>query len=137
MKSVNFKEVEHTADWALHVRGKNLADLLLNAAQGMNRLMVSNPNIPARTVTKTIELEAQEAEDLLVDWLSELVYWAETEQLIFNEIVLQQVSSTHLRATIKGGAAPNLEKHIKAVTYHNLEITATASGLEATIVFDV
>jgi len=30
-----------------------------------------------------------------------------------------------------------MEKHIKAVTYHNLEIVQTARGLTATIVFDV
>jgi SHS2 domain-containing protein len=30
-----------------------------------------------------------------------------------------------------------LENHIKAVTYHNLEIVKTETGLAATVVFDV
>ncbi|HEX6384454.1 MAG TPA: archease, partial [Anaerolineae bacterium] len=40
-------------------------------------------------------------------------------------------------ATARGGRAPELQKHIKAVTYHNLQIIQTEAGLEATVVFDV
>jgi SHS2 domain-containing protein len=47
------------------------------------------------------------------------------------------VSPTHLRARIYGTRVTQLEKHIKAVTYHNLEIVQTEKGLTATVVFDV
>jgi hypothetical protein len=35
-----FEEVEHTADWALRVRGRDLRELLVNAARGMSCLLV-------------------------------------------------------------------------------------------------
>jgi SHS2 domain-containing protein len=38
---------------------------------------------------------------------------------------------------VRGGHVPDLQKHIKAVTYHNLEIVETDQGVEATVVFDV
>jgi SHS2 domain-containing protein len=141
----NYEIVDHTADWALRVWGHNLADLLLQAALGMNNLMIGAETavsansalvIPA-TTSRTLTLDAFDQETLLVDWLSELAYFAEMEQLVFPTITLTNVSPTHLDAQIQGGPVPELVKHIKAVTYHNLEIKETPNGLEATIVFDV
>jgi len=132
-----FEEIEHTADRALKIYGSDLQELLVNAAHGMNSLMVKMPPAAATPVEKTIELEALDAEDLLVEWLSELAFWAETEMLVFSRFELQAVSTTGLKATIYGNRSDQLEKHIKAVTYHNLEIVRTAEGLAATVVFDV
>jgi SHS2 domain-containing protein len=136
-ENYDFEEIEHTADWALRVRGRGLAELLTNAARGMVSLIVADPAALPSDVAQELELEAIDAESLLVDWLSELAYWAEAEMLIFHRFELQDVSPTSLRATIRGGHAPDLKKHIKAVTYHNLEIVETVEGLEATVVFDV
>jgi len=134
---VDFEEIDHTADWALRVRGRDLRELLINAARGMVSLIIADPATLSGDVEQALELEAIDAESLLVDWLNELAYWAEAEMLVFHQFELQDVTSTSLRATIRGGHAPDLKKHIKAVTYHNLEIVETVNGLEATVVFDV
>jgi len=78
-----------------------------------------------------------DTETLLVDWLSELAYWAEIEMLVFHEFKIESVSQTHLGVRICGTRVTQLEKHIKAVTYHNLDIVQTEKGLTATVVFDV
>ena len=57
--------------------------------------------------------------------------------LVFSQFDIQSLTDTHLQASIFGGKAAVLEKHIKAVTYHNLRIIKTPQGLEATVVFDV
>ena len=135
----NYEIVDHTADWALRVWGHNLADLLRNAAIGMNSLMTGSPSTSSEmeSETRTLTLDAFDSETLLVDWLTELAYFAEMEQLIFPTITLSNITPTHLEANIQGGIIPELAKHIKAVTYHNLEIIQTDDGLETTIVFDV
>ena len=132
-----FEEVEHTADWALRVRGRDLAELLVNAARGMSHLLVPDLNAVPTDVERRIKLDDLDAESLLVEWLSELAYWAEAESLVFREFEMLQATADHLEAVVRGGYAPNLQKHIKAVTYHNLEIIQTKGGLEATVVFDV
>jgi SHS2 domain-containing protein len=132
-----FEEIEHTADWALRIYGSNLEELLRHAAQGMNSLMATDFSPPSRLKKKSVVLDAPDVESLLVDWLSELAYWAETEMLVFQRFDFHEVSPTHVTATVYGGRAPQLEKHIKAVTYHNLKIVQTAGGLSATVVFDV
>jgi SHS2 domain-containing protein len=134
---VAFEEVEHTADCALKIYGADLQELLLNAAGGMNRLLNPANNISHAQAEKSVRLEAIDAESLLVEWLSELAYWAETEMLVFHKFDLLSVSPTHIEAIIHGSRAAQLERHIKAVTYHNLEIIQTDGGLTATVVFDV
>ena len=134
---VDFEEVEHTADWALRVRGHDLRELLVNAARGMSHLLVSDLETVPTDVERRLELDAFDAESLLVEWLSELAYWAEAESLVFREFDLRRVTSHHLEALVRGGQASGLQRHIKAVTYHNLEILEREDGLEATVVFDV
>jgi SHS2 domain-containing protein len=132
-----FEEVEHTADWALRVRGRDLRELLIRAALGMAHLLVSDPGAVPADIERHIELEALDAESLLVEWLSELAYWAEVDMLVFNEFELAHVTADHLEAVARGGQVTSMQKHIKAVTYHNLEIVKTDYGLETTVVFDV
>jgi len=134
---MGFEEVEHTADKALRIFGINLKELMMSAAQGMTQLMVGGVSKISTEIEKSIELQAADAESLLVEWLSELAYWAETEMLVFKQFRITDVTATRLQATVLGGKAAKLEKHIKAVTYHNLEIMKTPKGLEVTIVFDV
>jgi SHS2 domain-containing protein len=137
IRSVAFKEIEHTADRALMIYGSDLQELLINAAGGMNSLLVQEYNDFSLQEEKSVELDAIDSESLLVEWLSELAYWAETELLVFHKFDLHSVSPTHIKATVRGNRVAQLENHIKAVTYHNLEIIQTDEGLTATVVFDV
>jgi SHS2 domain-containing protein len=129
--------VEHTADWALRVRGEDLGMLFEHAAMGMAILLVEDPRALPADIERDIELEAYDAESLLVGWLEELAFWAESEGLVFHDFEIREIDNGCLTATVRGGKAPVLDKHIKAVTFHNLAITAIDSGLEVTIVFDV
>jgi SHS2 domain-containing protein len=132
------QEIAHTADRALCIEGRDLQEMLVNAALGMNRLMASSePDAGAGSTVKTVEIEALDAEALLVSWLSELAFWAETALLVFHRFDFKTVSPTRVRAEIHGRKAASIENHIKAVTYHHLAIVPTADGLSATVVFDV
>ena len=134
---VGFEEIEHTADSALLVSGRTWEELLENAAHGMNTLMVTDVSAIGTQIQKQASVEAPDAEGLLVEWLSELAYWAEKELLVFSRFEFHQVTSTIIQATLFGGHMQEMQKHIKAVTYHNLEIVNTDKGLTATVVFDV
>ena len=132
-----YEIVDHTADWAIRVYGLDMADLLSNAAEGMSSLIVDDLSIVPSNVQRQVDLESIDAESLLVDWLGELAYWAESEMLVFTSYTFAFADDTQLKATVSGGEVPALTKHIKAVTYHDLKIIETESGLVATVVFDV
>ena len=134
---MGFEEVDHTADHALKVSGTDLAELFISSAEGMTSLMVADPQAVSQEIAKTIKIKALDTESLLVEWLSELAYWAEAQMLIFKSFRFQIITNSHLEATAAGGKTTELDKYIKAVTYHNLEIVKTRRGYETIIVFDV
>ena len=130
-----FREREHTADWELEVWAPDLACLLEQAALGMLALSGARLQEGPRQ-RRALSLQAEDAERLLVAFLSELLWLGEAEGLGFDRYELQVVGFT-LQAGLEGAPIASLAKEIKAVTFHNLNIRQTERGLEANIVFDV
>ena len=130
-----WEERAHTADIAIHVWGDSLADLFVQAAKGMFGVMASEGDSVRTEIT--VVLEAEDEVALLVDWLNELLYLSEREQMIFCDVTLEEMAPTRLRAKVRGCSIEEIDEHIKAATYHMLSITPTNGGYEAEIVFDV
>ena len=136
-KLTGFDVIDHTADWSLRVYGPDLVALFEQAALGMASLLVGDVAAVDDGIKRPFTCHEFDTETLLVEWLSELAYWAETERLIFTQFHFEAIDETSLQVTAHGGHVAELQKHIKAVTFHNLAITPTPTGLETTIVFDV
>jgi SHS2 domain-containing protein len=130
-----YREIEHTADWELHVWAPDLAALLEQAARGMFALSGAKLKTGDR-IERKIELQAEDAETLLVTFLSELLFAAESEGLGF-DIYKLHLDGYHLQAELQGAELCGQNKEIKAVTYHRLAVKETGNGLEVNIVFDV
>jgi len=132
---MGYEEIPHTADWSIRVWADDLAGLLTESARGMYWLagteLVDEPR-----AKKTFEVEEPDGESSLVAFLSELVYYAEQENLGFDDFDIQ-INNGRLKAELGGAPLKSMDKAIKAVTWHNLNITETARGLEVEIVFDV
>ncbi len=130
-----YEEVQHTADWSLRVWAADLNELFAEAARGMNALTGARP-APGPASHRTLETTAPDPESLLVSFLSELVYAAEQEHLVFENFKVK-VDDQRLKVEMEGAPLASVDKSIKAVTYHNLKIRKTERGYEAEIVFDV
>ena len=139
-----FEEISHTADWALRVWADDLAGLLTESAWGM-WMLANAEQAEGPRVRRELSLNASDAEGLLVAFLTELLYLSEFEKIIFNRFIalhtstssVQGVEGFNLKVMMEGGALRSIEKEIKAVTFHNLQIRETERGLEVEIVFDV
>lgn len=132
-----WEEVDHTADWALRVRGADLRSLFEHAAQGMVSLIGGQADPAQPVLERDYNLRAPDLETLLVDWLSALLYAIEDDGIVFAQIAVKKVADLTLEARAAGRPGGGFEKHIKAVTFHNLEVRRTLSGYETVIVFDV
>jgi len=130
-----YQEIEHTADWALKAWAPDLAGLLIEAARGMTGLMEMELD-DEEIIPCDIQLTAEDAEDLLVIFLSEILFLGESKELGFLNGKLK-LQNFHLDARLNMRKVRTRQKEIKAVTYHNLEIRRTEKGLETVIVFDV
>jgi SHS2 domain-containing protein len=74
---------------------------------------------------------------LLVDWLSELLFWLEEDDLVLIDAQIEAISETSLVGEAAGRRRADPGRHIKAVTFNDLAIRGTPEGFETTIVFDV
>lgn len=130
-----YQEIAHTADWELHVWAPDMSALLEQAARGAYALMAACLQSGPRQ-SRRFEISYQDRESLLVSFLTELLLLCELENLGFDTFDLQ-IEGECLIANLSGAPVESIAKEIKAVTYHNLVIRETATGLEANIVFDV
>ncbi|MDD5455244.1 MAG: archease [Candidatus Ratteibacteria bacterium] len=135
-----YKLIDHTADIGIFVEGKDLKDLFATAAYAMSLQMFDLDKIKEKE-TKKIKLEGIDKEDLLVEWLNELLFFCE-EGYIFKDFRIETLEETSLTAFLKGDKVDfsklPLKLQIKAATYHQLKIKKNTGGnLQATIIFDV
>ena len=130
-----FRELEHTADWELEVWAPSLTGLLEQAAHGMYALagtiLVDEPS-----TIRSLTIKATDPEDMLVSFLSELLFIGEDEGLGFDHYLFDLDRNT-IRIEVKGKKIVSQEKEIKAVTFHNLSINKRQEGYHTRIVFDV
>jgi len=134
-----WKLLEHTADIRLEVHGATLADLFINAALGFTALILPDTKLTSQ-MEMAIRLEADSAEELLIDWLRELLFLNQTRKFAMIDAQMITFSETDLGAKVSFGiippdAEPSFE--IKGVTYHGFAIVKDSEGYSARIVFDI
>jgi SHS2 domain-containing protein len=86
---------------------------------------------------RDLQLAAGDPESLLVDWLEEHLIWIELEGLAAFDMAFDRLFETEISARVSLRPLRQIDKPIKAVTYHNLELQKGPQGFSATIVFDV
>ena len=131
-----FEEIDHTADWAFRAYGRDVRELFVNAARAMFSLQGSLTDAPPSLI-RTVTVEGVDLETLLVNWLNELLFLQETQRETYDRFEIQELTETNLRAQIRGKPRGQIDKVIKAATFHNLSVTQTNEGWEATVVVDV
>src|SRR3990172_12510720 len=71
--SDSYEELDHTADWALRIHGKDMGELCLHAASAMLAACGARPGTEP-PVERRVSLQAGNREVLLVRWLQEVLY---------------------------------------------------------------
>ena len=74
--------IEHTADVGIKAYGKTVSEAFKNAAIGMFDIITDKSTINSIGQYE-IKLNAQDLEQLLVDWLSELLFLNSAKNLVF------------------------------------------------------
>jgi SHS2 domain-containing protein len=132
----SFEEINHTADRAFRVTGRDMAALLENAARAMQALDGPPPPTEA-SATREIDVEGVDRETLLVNWLNEILYLEQVDRLVCTDFQIYECKNHHVRGRVETREAERRPTYIKAVTFHNLIVRETLEGLEAEIVVDV
>ena len=129
--------LDHAADVMVRCKGKDLEECFENAAYAMFDQIVDATRIE-HTLTREIEISANDDEERLYSFLSELLFVMDCDSLVFNDFKVSIINDK-VRCIAKGEPL-DVKKHharseIKAVTYHMLSVDRNEPSV--TVIFDV
>jgi protein archease len=135
-----FEILDHTADIGILVYGEDLKSLFENAGEAFFHLITDLRKVRLRTHRK-IEIGGESLERLMVDWLNELLYLHDVENLLFKRFNVESVGEAGLKAKVDGEIFQEgvhvIKTGVKAATYHQLEVLQEREGWRARIIVDL
>ena len=134
-----YETFEHTADMGIRARAGSLDELFADAARGLFSVMVENPDA-VRPCQEVRELSGENIEELLHDWLAELLYTFHALRLVLAEFQVQ-IGPAGLAATARGEPI-DLKRHqidveVKAITWCGLKVEQCGAEWMAEVVVDI
>ena len=132
--------IEHTADVGIRCRASTLEQLFECAARAMFEIIAPIGEVNA-VDTVNVSVEAGGLEELLVNWLEELLYIWESKRMLLARFSISTISPERLEGEVVGerydATRHELHTEIKAATYHGLRVEHKGDAWEVQIIFDV
>ena len=133
-----FQLIEHTADTGLIAYGSNLAEAFANAAYGLFSIIAELDKV-READSWSVAVNAEDDESLLFEWLNNLIYIFDVEQLLFKGFDIVDFNVCGLTASCYGEkydpSRHHLKTGVKAATYHMLKVDRKRSQVQ--VIFDV
>ena len=135
-----YEVFDHTADVGLRIRADTLDGLFAEAARALFSVIVRNVDAVRPVEEMSFALEGDTHDDLLHDWLAELLYVFHTKRLLFSRFEAD-IGGAGLTATARGEpvdpARHEIDTEIKAITYHGLNVAHKEEVWSAEVIVDV
>jgi SHS2 domain-containing protein len=135
-----YELLDHTADLGIRVTGDTLENLFETAGRAMFAQIADTEGL-AGASAREIQVGGMDREDLLINWLRELLCFWTIDGLLVKDVRIHEISDFRLRADVfyddYDSKRHEILKDIKAVTYHNISVVRTDAGWTADIIFDV
>jgi SHS2 domain-containing protein len=136
MNTNSYEWAAHTADAQLIMHGVQEADLFQQGLLGVYEFME-----PVTTEHQAppvyIELRGRNMEQLLVDFLSNLVTWSYVNKAHYQRLIIHELTPHHFEAALEGNLVEQFGKDVKAVTYHHAQVTRVGDQFQAAVIFDI
>ena len=131
---------EHTADLGLRIRASDLRGLFEEAGRALFSVIVENLDDVRPVDELTFKVEGTRRDELLRDWLGELLYAFHVEHVLLVSFAVR-LDEAGLTATARGETVDpdrhRIDAEIKAVTYHGLKVEQDPRGWLAEVIVDV
>jgi len=137
-----FKFVDITiADVAFVAYGKDLSELFANAALAMFEVMINTSQIKPK-VKKQLKVKGNDLPSLMFNWLNGLLVFVDAENLAFSDFDVEVDEKKLLLNAVCRGEKMNQEKHetrthVKAATYHKMQIKKEKNWWKAQVILDI
>lgn len=137
-----FKFIDITsADVAFEAYGKDLNELFANSALAMFEVMI-NTSLVDKKIERFIEVNGYDLLSLMFNWLNELIFYVDTENLAFSEFEVNVDEKNFKLKAICKGEKIDRNKHevrtlVKACTYHKMKIWKENEIWKAIVILDI
>lgn len=137
---MSYRVLDHTADYMVEVSAATREEVYAEAARALFDTVTDIASVhPDERVR--VSLRAEDPEELLAVWLSELLFLHESEGWLFSQFRFERLTEGELEAEAWGErfdrARHVIDREIKAVTYHRLGLRREGDVLKTDIVFDL
>ena len=140
LKKPDYRILDHTADLGIEIKGASLINLFENAGMTLLYIIFGTSQLEG-TQYKEISIPGNDLPDLMVRYLSEILYLFEGEKLVVDLINIESVSSKKLRGSLRlspfDPSSHKIFREIKAVTYHQIEVTDRNGLWTARVILDL
>ncbi len=136
---MKYKVIEDLkSDVLYEAYGKDKEELFENAAEGLFSIICQIEKVEPKK-KKEIEVEGEDPEDLMFNWLQELITAVDVDEMFFSEFRIKELEDTHLKAICLGeSTSPEKgETVVKALTYYKYGLKKTKKGYKVTVSLDI
>lgn len=144
MKKFRVLEKLSTADAAFEIYGRTLEELFANAAEALFSVMVDLTKVEPLQ-KRTFTLKSRGVEELLFDFLSELIFLKDIKRMVFSRFEVGIKTLDAERLTLNAnifGEKIDPRKHrlgvdVKGVTMHEFKVRKVKDRFRAQAVLDI
>jgi SHS2 domain-containing protein len=140
-----YRITEHTADVGIVAWGPDPSSAFAEATKGMFAIVLGQDPQEWRGSGQTrvldVEVEGQTWDELLVNWLAELVFHFDVDGFVPVQTGIEECAPPRCSAHLEGVLLDDPEEAggvgIKAVTYHQLAVRVGEGRTELRVIFDI
>lgn len=129
-----FRWQDHTSELELAVEASTAEEVFADATAALGSLLRDGDG--RSTSQRVVCASAGDPAGLLAEWLSELLFLAETEGFVPERLDEIELLDGAVTGTVSG-LAVSPRPIVKGVTYHDLRFERDGKGWRATVVLDV
>jgi SHS2 domain-containing protein len=136
----NYRLMTRQSELAVRVVGNSQADLFANSAFALFDVMTDLEKIEVKE-RLPLEVEGADRDDLMVNWMRELLYLYQGSGYLLKEFQIREVKDTLVKADVCGEKIDpdrhDMKKEITAVAYHQSRMAKTGNQWTAQLIFEV
>ena len=136
----NYRITTHQNELAVRIVGNSQADLFAASGFALFDVMADIDKIEAAE-RLSLEIEGSDRDDLMVNWIRELLYLYQGSGYLLKEFKINEVKDTLVKAEVAGEKIDpdrhEIKQEIAAVAFHKSRMQKTGNQWIAQVIFEV
>lgn len=134
---MTFKILKHTADVRIAVEASTIENLFRDALKGLKELVKKNAADEKYQTRRMIHVTSPERTSLLIDFLNEVLTQMHLHREIYDDMRFLKFSESEIEAEIIGVGVGFFDQDVKAVTYHEANVSEHQGIWRTNLVLDI